>query len=137
MRYNQKRALTCSKRAQLWIFTPHFYKFRAFRTLHPPKWHVFFEFLVEKKAFHSSKRALRPGTARNKTLKKALTAGNFCGSIVVTYLHHSPDFYFFLLKYQSFTQILLFFRFSCCFLSHVYQTYLKRIQMNLSPHKIV
>ena len=34
-----------------------------------PKWHVFLEFLVEKKAFCFSKRALHAGTARNKWLK--------------------------------------------------------------------
>ena len=72
MRYNQKRAIKCSKRAQLWIFTPHFSKFRAFRMWHPPKWHWVLEFLAEKKAFHFLKRALRAGTARNKWLKKAL-----------------------------------------------------------------
>ena len=72
VRYNQKEAMNCSKRAQLWIFTPYFSKFWAFRTLHPPKRHVFLEFLVEKKAFHSSKRALRAGIACNKWLKEAL-----------------------------------------------------------------
>ena len=43
MHYNQKRARKSSKRAQLWIFTPHFSKFRAFRMPHTPKWHVFLE----------------------------------------------------------------------------------------------
>ena len=72
VRFNLKRARKCSKRAQLWIFTPHSSKFRAFRTLHLPIRHVFLEFLVENKAYHFSKRALRAGTARNKLLKKAL-----------------------------------------------------------------
>ena len=76
MRFNQKRAGKSSQRAQLWIFTPHSSKFRAFRTLHPPKRHVFLEFLVENKAYHFSKRALRAGTARNKWLKKALFSDN-------------------------------------------------------------
>ena len=40
----------------------HFCKFRAFRTLHPPKRHVFLEVLVEKKACRFSKRALRADT---------------------------------------------------------------------------
>ena len=56
MRYNSKKS---SKRAQLWIFSTHFFKFRAFITLHSPKQHVFLEFLVENKAFYSTKRALR------------------------------------------------------------------------------
>ena len=41
-------------------------------TLHPPIQHVFWEFLVENKAFHSTKRALRANTACNKWLKQAL-----------------------------------------------------------------
>ena len=72
MRYNQKRARKSSERIELWIFIPHFSKFRAFRTLQPPKRHVVLEFLAENKAFHFSKRALRAGTSRNKWLKKAL-----------------------------------------------------------------
>ena len=36
-----------------------FFKFRAFVTLHPPKQHVFLEFLVENEAFYFTKRALR------------------------------------------------------------------------------
>ena len=66
MRYNPKRAKKSSKRAQLWIFTTHFFKFRAFIMLQPPKQHVFLEFLVENKVFYSTKRALRADTARNK-----------------------------------------------------------------------
>ena len=69
VRYNQKRARKSSKRTQLWVFTPHFFKFRAFRKLHPPKRHVFLEFLAEKKVFRFAKRALSAGTARNKWLK--------------------------------------------------------------------
>ena len=69
VRYNQKRAKKSSKRAQVWVFTPYFCKFRTFRTLHLPKRHVFLEVLVEKKAFCFSKRALCAGTARNKWLK--------------------------------------------------------------------
>ena len=60
-------------------------KFRAFRTVHPLKRHVFLEVLVENKAFHFLKRALRAGTACNKCLRKALL--NFTGSpvfIIVT-----------------------------------------------------
>ena len=74
VRYNQKRPGKSSKKAQLWIFTPHFFKLRAFGTLHPSKRHMFLEFLVKKKVFYFSKRALslRAGTARNKWLKKAL-----------------------------------------------------------------
>ena len=41
-------------------------------TLHPPIQHVFWEFLVDNKAFYSTKRALRANTARNKWLKQAL-----------------------------------------------------------------
>ena len=74
MRYDQKRATKSSKRAQLWIFTSHFSKFRAFRTLQPHKQHVFLEFLVENKAFHVSKRALRTSTTRIKWFKKAMNA---------------------------------------------------------------
>ena len=40
--------------------------------LHSPKRQVFLEFLVAKKAFYFSKRALLAGTARNKWLEKAL-----------------------------------------------------------------
>ena len=72
MRFNQKRARKSSKRAQLLIFTPHSSKFKAFRTLHPPKRHVFLEFLVKNKAYHFSKRARYAGTSCNKWLKKAL-----------------------------------------------------------------
>ena len=67
---NQKRARKSSKRAQLWIFNPHFFKFRAFKTPHPTKRHVVLEVLVENKAFHFSKRALRAGTTCNRWLKK-------------------------------------------------------------------
>ena len=72
MWYNQKRARKSSKRAELWIFNPDFSKFRALRTLHSPKRHVVFKFLVENKAFHFSKRALRAGTTHNKCLEEAL-----------------------------------------------------------------
>ena len=72
VRHNQE-ARKSSKRVQLWIFTPHFSQFRAFRTLHPPKRHVFLEILIENKVFHFSKRALRAGTPRNKWFKKILT----------------------------------------------------------------
>ena len=76
--YRRKWGHACSiakkvkKKAQRWIFTPHFSKFRAFRTLHPPKWNVVLEFLVENKAFHFSKRALPVATTHNKWLKKAM-----------------------------------------------------------------
>ena len=46
-----------------------FCKFKAFRTLQPPKRHVFFEVLVEKKTFRFPKRVQRAGTAHNKWLK--------------------------------------------------------------------
>ena len=72
MQYNQQTARKSIKRVQLWIFTPHFSKFRAFRTLQPPKRHVFLEFLVENKAFNFSKRAVHADTACNKWFKKAL-----------------------------------------------------------------
>ena len=72
MRYNQKRARKSSKRAQLWIFTPYFSKFRVFRTLHTPKQHVFLELLVENKTFYFSKKALLAGTTCKKWLKQAL-----------------------------------------------------------------
>ena len=55
MWYNQKRAKKSSESVQLWIFTPHFSKFRAFKMLHSQKQHVFLEFLVENKAFNFSK----------------------------------------------------------------------------------
>ena len=45
MRYNQKRVRKSSERAQLWIFTPYFFKFRAFRMLHPLKTYVFGVFI--------------------------------------------------------------------------------------------
>ena len=78
MRYNQKRTRKSSKRTQLWVFTPHFSKFRAFRMLHPaPKRHVFLEFLLEKKAFHFSKRALNAGTAHSKWLKYTLLSSSY------------------------------------------------------------
>ena len=85
MRYNQKRAIKSSKRAQLWIFTPHFSKFRAFRTLYPPKRHVFLEFLAEKKASDFSKRALRVDIAQNKWLKKALGVYKLINSLKFAY----------------------------------------------------
>ena len=56
MRYNQKESPV--KGLNYGFFTLHFFKFRAFRTLHAPKRHVFLEFLVEKKAFHFSNRGL-------------------------------------------------------------------------------
>ena len=58
MRWIKKWARKSSKRAPLWIFTAHFYKFWAFRTLHPHKRHFFLEVLVENKPFYFSKRAL-------------------------------------------------------------------------------
>ena len=61
VRYNQKRARKSSNRAKLRIVTPHFPKLRAFKTLHPHKQYVFFEFLVENKE--------KKATARNKRLK--------------------------------------------------------------------
>ena len=69
VRYSQKRTRKSSKGAQLWIFSPHFYKFRAFTTLHLPKQHVFLEVLVENKAFYFSERALHAGSPCNKWLK--------------------------------------------------------------------
>ena len=56
--YSRKMGHTCgiTKTGQgiihLWIFNPFFFKFGAFRMLHPPKRHVFLEFLVVKKIFH-------------------------------------------------------------------------------------
>ena len=44
MQYNQKRAKMSSKRAQLWNFATHFFKFRAFIMLFSPKQHVFMDF---------------------------------------------------------------------------------------------
>ena len=66
---NPKRAKKSSKRAQLLIFTTHFFKFRAFITLHPPKQHVFLEVLVENKAFYSTKKTPGADTVHNKWLK--------------------------------------------------------------------
>ena len=43
--YSRIRTRKSSKRAKLWIFTPHFSKFRAFTTLHPSKQNVFLEVL--------------------------------------------------------------------------------------------
>ena len=77
MRFNHKRERKSSKRAQLCIFATNSFKFRAFRTLHPPKQHVFLEFLVEDKALHLSKRTLRASTARNRWLKKSLVLVSF------------------------------------------------------------
>ena len=70
-----KKRTKYRKRAQLWIFTPQFSKFRVFRTLHPSKRQVFFIIIIiiifsRENSFHFSKRALRAGTARNKWLKK-------------------------------------------------------------------
>ena len=42
------RAIKCSKRAQLWISTPHFFKFRKFRVLRLLKDVFFFVFSREK-----------------------------------------------------------------------------------------
>ena len=56
----------------MWIFTTHFLKFRAFRTLHFIKWYVFLKILIENKAFYFSKRTLHVDKACNKYLKKAL-----------------------------------------------------------------
>ena len=50
-------------------FYHSFFRFREFTMLHPPKQHVFLDFLVENKAFYSIERALRAGTACNKWLK--------------------------------------------------------------------
>ena len=59
-------------------FYPWFFQIRAFRTLHPPKQYVFLEFLIENKALHFSKRALRVDTARNKWLKKPWLLKSCC-----------------------------------------------------------
>ena len=69
MRKIQKKAKKVYKIAQLWIFTPHFSKFRAFRTPHPPKLHVLSRGFLVDKAFYFSKRALRANIARSKLLK--------------------------------------------------------------------
>ena len=61
MWYNQKRGKESRKRAQLRNFTHYSSKFRAIRTLHSPKQHVFLEFLGENKVFYFSERALRAG----------------------------------------------------------------------------
>ena len=66
-----KRAGKSSKRTQLWICTPHFSKFRAFRMLHPLKSMCFWSFHYRIR-FHFLKRALCTGTARSKWLKKVL-----------------------------------------------------------------
>ena len=51
-------------------FYPAFIKFRTFITLPPPpKQHVFLEFLVENKAFYSTKGELRVDIAHSKRLK--------------------------------------------------------------------
>ena len=83
MRYNQKRASRPSKSAKLWIFTPNFSKFRAFRMLHPPKPHVFLELLAENKTFSCSIRALHTETTQNKWLKKALLLSVFCNQTLL------------------------------------------------------
>ena len=64
-----KKGKRSSKRTQLWIFATDFFKIRASISLHPPKQHVFLEFLIENKEFYSTKRALRGDTARNMWLK--------------------------------------------------------------------
>ena len=63
MQYNKKRTRKFSKRAQLWISHSKFYKFRAFRMLHLPKWHVVLKVFPENKLFNL--------TACNKWLKEA------------------------------------------------------------------
>ena len=67
--YNEKRAREFTKRAQLWIFTPHFNNFRAFKTLRSLFRHRFLEVLVDNKVFYFSKRPLRADIVRNKWLK--------------------------------------------------------------------
>ena len=72
MLYNQKGQENPVKGHTCGFSPPHFSEFRAFRTLHPPKRHMFLKFLVEKKRFHFSKRALLADTAHNNWLKEAL-----------------------------------------------------------------
>ena len=52
MWYNQKRATKSSKKARLWIFTPHFSIFRAFRMLHPLNGICFLSFQKKKMEKH-------------------------------------------------------------------------------------
>ena len=54
------------------IFTPHFSKFREFRTLHRPKRHASLKFPVKKKTFYFSKRTLRAGIACSDWLNETL-----------------------------------------------------------------
>ena len=61
-----------SKRAQFWIFTPHFFKFGTCKVVHLHKQLVIMEFLVKTKAFYFSKWVLRAATAHNKRLKQVL-----------------------------------------------------------------
>ena len=64
-----KKEEESSAKGHMCGFTPRLSKFRAFRTLHPPRRHVFLQFLVENKAFYLSKRALPAGTACHSWLK--------------------------------------------------------------------
>ena len=73
VRYNQKEARKSSKRVQLWIFTPHFSQFRAFRTLHPPKRHVFLDILMRIRHFISQKGHCVRVPHSTSGSKKALT----------------------------------------------------------------
>ena len=69
----RQRRKTSSRRFQDVLIKKNVCWIRTFKTLHPPKRHVFPELLVEKKTFHFSNRAQRVGTARNKWLKKVLS----------------------------------------------------------------
>ena len=89
MRYNQKRTRKSSKKAQLWIFTPHFSKLsRAFTTLQPPKQHLFLDFLGESRRFisqqghdlqlpHAKGGQKEPCGIQKMLLKKAATKNKF------------------------------------------------------------
>ena len=55
------------------LFLPNFQKLGHLECYNTPKRHVVLKVCTENKLFYFSKRALRPGTARNKFLKEALT----------------------------------------------------------------
>ena len=73
MSYNQKRQKSLVKGHNYRFFS----KFRAFRTLHSPKQHVFLEVLIENKSFYFSKRTLLAGATHNMWSRKALNREAF------------------------------------------------------------
>ena len=86
MWYNQKRATKFSKKAQLWVFTPHFSIFRAFRMLHPLNSMCFLSFQKKKREKHVL----------------FLNKSTVCGYRTQQLVKKSPVIIFFFLLFQFF-----------------------------------